>query len=78
MSGWYIDVKNASIDAAVNVEVRGENLFFGFNVTGTFKKATVVVKNKGNIVFEEKGDFTPDKSYLKEISMNGMKIEIKY
>ena len=77
---WYpirdiCDVKNASIDAAVNVEVRGENLFFGFNVTGTFKNATVVVKNKGNIVFEEKGDFTPDKSYLKEISMNGMNIE---
>lgn len=77
---WYPirdigDVKNASIDAAINVEVRGENLFFGFNVTGTFNNATVVVKNKGNVVFEEKGDFTPDKSYLKEIPMRGMSID---
>lgn len=77
---WYPirdigDVKNASVDAAVNVEVRGDNLFFGFNVTGTFNNATVVVKNKGNVVFEDKGDFTPDKSYLKEIPMNGMSID---
>lgn len=74
---WYPirdigDVKNATIDAALNVEERGENLFFGFNVTGTFKNARVVVKNKGSVVYEEKGNFTPDKSYLKEIPMNGM------
>lgn len=77
---WYPirdigDVKNASIDAAVNVEVRGENLFFGFNVTGTFKNAVVVARNKGNIVYEERTDFMPEKSYLKEIPMNGMNIE---
>ena len=77
---WYPirdigDVKNASIDAAVNVEVRGEKLFFGFNVTGTFRNASVIVKHKGAVVYEEKSDFTPDKAYLKEIPLNGMNIE---
>ncbi len=77
---WYPirdigDVKNASIDAATNVEVRGENLFFGFNVTGTFKNATVVVKNKGITVYSETADFTPDQSYLKEIPMGDMNLD---
>ncbi len=77
---WYPvrdigDVKNATIDAAMNVEQRGSNLFFGFNVTGTFNGATVTVKNKGEVVFSETADFVPNKSYLKEIPMNGMKLE---
>lgn len=76
---WYPvrdigDVKNASIDAAINVEQRQDNLFVGLNVTGTFKDAKVVVKYIGNTVFEETLTFTPDKSYLKEISMNGIDI----
>ncbi len=77
---WYPirdigDVKNASVDAATNVEVRGENLFFGFNVTGTFKNATVTVKNKGVAVYTETADFTPDQSYLKEIPMGDMNLD---
>ena len=77
---WYPirdigDVKNASIDGAINVEVRNENLFFGFNVTGTFNNSTVIVKNKNVTVFEEKCDLNPSKSYLKEIPLNSMKIE---
>ncbi len=77
---WYPirdigDVKNASIDAAMNVEVRGENLFFGFNVTGTFNNAVVEVKNKGVVVYAETADFTPDKSYLKELPMGDMNLD---
>ena len=76
---WYPirdigDVKNATIDAAMNVEKRGESLFIGFNVTGSFKNATVTVKNKGVTIFTETKDFVPDKSYLKEIPMNDMDI----
>lgn len=76
---WYPirdigDVKNATIDAAMNVEQRGKNLFFGFNVTRSFEKSTVTVKNKGAVIYSETTDFTPDKSYLKEIPMNDMDI----
>lgn len=77
---WYPireigDVKNASIDAAMNVEQRAENLFLGFNVTGSFKNAKVRVHHKNQIVFEECADMTPDKAYLKEITMNGMNLK---
>ena len=77
---WYPireigDVKNASIDAAINVEQRGQKLFFGFNVTGSFENTKIRVQYKNDVIFEECADMTPDKAYLKEIPMNGMKLE---
>ncbi len=77
---WYPirdigDVKNASIDAAMNVEVRGDNLFFGFNVTGAFNNAVVEVRNKGITIYTETADFTPDKSYLNELPMGDMNLD---
>ncbi len=78
---WYPirdigEPKNASIDAAVNMEKRGEELFFGFNVTGSFKGAQVCVKtDDGKVIYSEKCDMTPDKSYLKTIDLNGVDFE---
>ena len=77
---WYPirdigDVKNASIDAAVNVEQRGENLFFGFNVTGVFKNAKVTVRNKDIVLYKEITDLSPGESYLKEIPMAENKLD---
>lgn len=73
---WYPvrdigNVVNASIDAAMNMEKRGEDLFFGFNVTGEFKGTQVVVKDGAESVFAEKCDMTPESSYLKTIALNG-------
>ncbi len=69
---WYPvrdigNVLNASIDAAVNVEKRGDELFFGFNVTGEFKNATVLVKENDHVIFSQKVDLSPETSYLKTI-----------
>ena len=77
---WYPifeigDVKNASIDAAVNVEQRGNNLFFGFNVTGTFEDAVITVTCKGKDIFKEKVTLDPAKAYLKELPMADMAME---
>ena len=77
---WYPireigDVKNASADAAVNVEQRGENLFFGFNVTGIFNNARIKVFCQNRTIFEDTADMTPDEAYLKELPMDGMKPE---
>ncbi len=76
---WYPirdigDVKCATIDAAVNVEERKDNLFFGFNVTGKFYNAKAVVLNGEEVVFEETADMSPEIAYLKEIPMRGMDI----
>lgn len=77
---WYPihdigDVKNATIDAAMNVEQREDKLFFGFNVTGTFENAVVEVGCKGKTVFTETVTMDPSMAYLKEIPMEGRKLE---
>lgn len=76
---WYPireigDVKNATIDAAVNVEQRNEKLFFGFNVTGKFNNTKINVYNKNEIIFTDTADLNPSKAYIKEISMGDMNI----
>lgn len=77
---WYPifdigDVKNATIDAAVNVEQRGENLFLGFNVTGNFLNAVVTVNHKGICIYTDKVDMTPSKAYTKELPMGDMNMD---
>ena len=71
---WYPireigEVKNASIDAAVNVEKRDGDLFFGFNVTGTFKNAVIKVTAKDTVLYTETLDMTPEKAYLNTIKL---------
>ncbi|MBQ8311429.1 MAG: DUF5107 domain-containing protein [Clostridia bacterium] len=73
---WYPireigEVKNASIDAAVNMEMRDGDLFFGFNVTGTFKDAVIKVTAKDELLYTETLDMTPDKAYLNTVKLNG-------
>ena len=77
---WYPirdigEVKNATIDAAVNMEQRGENLFFGFHVTGKFEDATVRVTAKDQVLFTETLTMTPDAPYLKEIPLGEVAAE---
>ncbi len=69
---WYPvreigEIKNATIDAAVNVEQRKEGLYFGFNVTGVFNNCTVKVTDNGKEIYSEKTDMSPDKVYHKII-----------
>ena len=76
---WYPirgigDVKNATIDTAVNVEKRGEKLFFGFNVTGKFENTRINVYNNDSLVITDTANLDPTKAYLREIDMMGMDI----
>lgn len=71
---WYPirdigEIKNATIDAALNMEKREDGLFFGFNVTGEFKNATVLVSAKDKTLFTESCDMTPAVSYMKTIDI---------
>ncbi len=73
---WYPvreigDVKCATIDAAMNLEDKGEEIFFGFMVTGSFDNAKVLVKANGKEIFAEKVNLDPTKAYLKTISKQG-------
>ena len=69
---WYPvrdigQIKNASIDAAVNLEQRGKELFFGFQTTGVFPGARVCVTDNGAEIFAETLDLAPDMTYVKTI-----------
>ncbi|MBO5903796.1 MAG: DUF5107 domain-containing protein [Clostridia bacterium] len=69
---WYPireigEIKNATIDAAVNVEKRADGLYFGFNVTGTFKDARIVVTDGINEIYTETASLTPDTAYHKTL-----------
>ncbi|MBO4432500.1 MAG: DUF5107 domain-containing protein, partial [Clostridia bacterium] len=71
---WYPirdigEVKNATVDAAVNLEKRKDGVFFGFNVTGVFKGTTVRVAAKDKVLYSETLDMKPDKSYMKTIDI---------
>ncbi len=74
---WYPireigEPKNASIDAAVNMEQRQDGLFIGFNVTGTFQGATVKVTTPKQVLYSETCDLTPADAYLKTIPLEGV------
>lgn len=69
---WYPvreigEIKNATIDAAVNVEKRKDGLYFGFNVTGVFNNCTVKVTDNGKEIYSEKTDMSPNKVYHKTL-----------
>ena len=73
---WYPirdigEIKNASIDAAVNMEERDEGIFIGFNVTGAFEHAEIHVTAGEKVLFTETADLTPEKSWMKTIDAMG-------
>ena len=71
---WYPirdigEPKNASIDAAMNMEQRGNDLFIGFNVTGTFKDSVIKVAEGDRILFTETADLDPTAAYIKSLRL---------
>lgn len=70
---WYPvreigEIKNATIDAAVNVEKREEGLYFGFNVTGVFNNCKITVSDNFKEIFSETADMSPETVYQKTIT----------
>ncbi len=63
-------VKNATIDAAVNMERKSaEILFIGMNATAEFSDAKVRVFKDGALFFEDEIDISPVKPYTKSIDV---------
>ena len=65
---WYPvreigEVKNATIDAAINLEKRDGDIYVGLNVTGAFKNATVRVSADGEELYSETVDLDPTEAY---------------
>lgn len=63
-------VKNANIEAAINLEFPDNGkVKFGFNTTSSRKNARVVLNMKGKIFFEQNIDIDPSHPFVKEISI---------
>ena len=77
---WYPvrdigDVKNATMDACVNLERRGDHVFLGLNVTGSFPKAAITLQDGKEAFFRDTRDLEPSASYLKELALDGRTFE---
>jgi tetratricopeptide (TPR) repeat protein len=62
-------VKNADLDAAVNLEVANGTAKVGFCVTEDHRSATVLLKEGDKILLEEKIAINPGKPFLKQVSI---------
>lgn len=66
---WYPvrdigDVKNATIDAALNIERRGEQFFIGVQPTGSFTGAEVTVTYDGQILYQTTTNLVPEQAFI--------------
>jgi tetratricopeptide (TPR) repeat protein len=65
--------KYANLDGAVNLVEKNEknkyNVFLGYYSTGKVDNVKVVLKNKGNIVFEKNITISPDKPFIETIRL---------
>ncbi len=68
-------VKNATIDAALNFEQRGEDFYIGLNVTGSFKDAELRLTRGGQLIFSETLDTDPTGVYEWSIPVGGYTYE---
>ncbi|MEO5958983.1 MAG: tetratricopeptide repeat protein, partial [Opitutaceae bacterium] len=62
-------MKNANLDAAVNLEVKDGTARFGFNTTKEFPAATVRLKAGDKVMVEEQIAINPGKPYTKQIAV---------
>ena len=65
---WYPvreigEVKNATVDAALNLEKRGEDIYVGINATGVFENAVIKVTAGGRELYSFVTDLDPVKAY---------------
>jgi tetratricopeptide (TPR) repeat protein len=62
-------VKNANLDAAVNLEVKDGQAVFGFYTTRAFPAATVQLKAGDKVLLEEQIAIDPAKPYTKQVAV---------
>jgi len=62
-------LKNANLEAAVGLEVKGDTARIAFNATSRRDGARVVVKAGERVVFEARIDISPSKPYSKDVPL---------
>jgi tetratricopeptide (TPR) repeat protein len=77
---WYPsraigDYKNANLNGVVNLEVKNNQLFFGFNTTTAHKAASVNVYLKDSAIYAETIMISPDRPFTKTLKITGDETE---
>jgi tetratricopeptide (TPR) repeat protein len=65
-------VKNATTEAAVNLEVEKDQVLVSVYATRIYENAVVTVKNKGEVILKENVKLSPIHLYKKELKLNGV------
>ncbi len=74
---WYPvkDIKGfkyANLNGAVNLEKRGDNVvFLGYYSTQKVTRAKILLKRKGEIIFEKTTEVSPEKTFTESLNING-------
>jgi tetratricopeptide (TPR) repeat protein len=64
--------KYANLNGAVNLEKRGDNVvFLGYYSTQKVTRAKILLKRKGEIVFEKISEVSPEKTFTESVNING-------
>ena len=64
--------KNANLNGAVNLEKRdGNSVFLGYYSTRKIANAKILLKNKGNVIFEKTVEISPEKTFSGTIKIDG-------
>lgn len=74
---WYPvkdigETKNATIDAAINVEKRDGKLFVGVYATGAYKNAKLVIRHGDATIEETIKEISPEKTFTKSYEIKGL------
>lgn len=70
-------VKNASIDAAVTIDINEGNARFGVYTTGIYNNASVVLESNGSEIYSKTVDLTPLTTFWDAIDVPGNDNKIK-
>lgn len=64
--------KNANLNGAVNLEKHDENnVFLGYYSTQKVSKAKIILKKKGEVIFEKTMEVSPEKTFTGTMKING-------
>ena len=71
---WYPvrdigEIKNATVDAAVNVEACGNGTRVGFYATGVFEDCKVLISRNGQVLVTDTCDLSPEKTYIRQFEI---------
>jgi tetratricopeptide (TPR) repeat protein len=64
--------KYANLNGAVNLEKRGDNIvFLGYYSTQKVTGAKILIKRKGEIVYEKTSEVSPEKTFTESVKIDG-------